>query len=409
MIRRERDGRSGTGAHPISSLPRTWDRISGSFLFGSGPGLDGGERAARARRPPAAKLALWASLLLVTAASVALSQVVAEAQIVAEDDAYGVPFGADLMVEAPGVLDNDSLNGMPAADGGVTAELASGAGEGVLSCPSNPGVELCPDGSFTYTPGAPFGGTDTFTYRAVAGAASALATVTLTACTGGPARVTCWKEAPFLARVQELGYDTFQEGFEDVATWGGVRFPATAPSVASQGIVWQTNHPDPPASNEITTGSGAAVTGSWGVYDPHHGYATGTPAECDVDVPPPGCLFKDGWTGVSEAGPAGQATLYAVGGYFTGSFGPKLVLILDGGAPIGLGLVPVGEAQFFGVVDSAGFTTFRVEETDGKVGQVRLVFGDDFTIATVALPIFTDGFESGNLSAWSSSFPSPPP
>jgi len=372
-------------------------------MLGVGPGLDHRRRRLAGRRAAAARAVLWAGLLLVTSASVAL------AQLVAENDAYGVPYGALLMVEAPGVLDNDSLNGMPAADGGVTAELVSGPGAGTLACPSDPGLGLCPDGSFTYSPGGPFDGTDTFTYRAVAGAETALATVTLSACTGGPARVTCWKEAPFLAKAQELGYGTFQEGFEDNAVWGSVRFPGTAPSVLSQGIVWQTNHPDPPASNEITTGPGAAVTGSWGVYDPEHGYATGTPAECDVDVPPPGCLFKDGVTGMSQIGPGGQATLYGVGGYFTGSFGPKLVLILDGGAPIGLGLVPVGEAQFFGVVDSAGFTTFRVEETDGKVGQVRLVFGDDFTLATVALPIFTDGFESGDLSAWSSSFPSPPP
>ena len=50
--------------------------------------------------------------------------------------------------------------------------------------------------------------------------------------------------------------------------------------------------------------------------------------------------------------------------------------------PIGLGLVAVADSQFFGVIDTTGFTTFRVEETDGKVGQERLVFGDDFTFGT---------------------------
>lgn len=333
----------------------------------------------------------------------------AQAQLLAEDDTYGVPYGADLMVEAPGVLDNDSLDGNPAAEQGVIAELVSGPGEGTLTCPSAPGSELCADGSFSYSPGTLFDGIDSFSYRAVADAQTAPATVTLTACTGGPVRFTCWREAPFVAKVQELGYGTFQEGFEDDAVWGSVRFPATAPAVVSEGISWRTNHPDPPASNEITTGPGAAVTGSWGVYDPDHGYATGTAPECDVDVPPPGCLLRDGLTGVSEAGPAGQAILYGVGGYFTGSFVPNLVMILDGGAPIGLGVVPVGEAQFFGVIDTAGFTTFRVEETDGKVGQVRLVFADDFTLATVAQPIFADGFESGDVAAWSRSFPVPPP
>jgi len=242
--------------------------------------------------------------------------------------------------------------------------------------------------------------------QAVAGADAALATVTLTACSGGPAVFTCWREAPYLALLQELGYGTFQEGFEEDGTWGGVRFPATAPSVSSQGVLWQTNHPDPPASNEITTGSGAAVTGSWGVYDPNHGYATGTPAECDVDMPPSQCLLKDGVTGTRAPG---ESPLYGVGATFTGISGPKLVMILDGGAPIGLGLVPVGVEQFFGVIDTAGFTTFRVEETDGKVGQVRLVFADDFILGTVPSPIFTDGFESGDLSAWSSHWPNGPP
>ena len=63
-------------------------------------------------------------------------------------------------------------------------------------------------------------------------------------------------EAPYLAKIGELGYSTFQEGFESDAAWGTVREPTTALSVISQGIAWQTNHRDPPASNEITTGTG---------------------------------------------------------------------------------------------------------------------------------------------------------
>ena len=52
-----------------------------------------------------------------------------------------------------------------------------------------------------------------------------------------------------------------------------------------------------------------------------------------------------------------------------------------------------------------GFETFRIEETDGKVGQARFVFGDDFTFGTSLLEIFLDGFESGDTSAWSNPAP----
>lgn len=80
------------------------------------------------------------------------------------------------------------------------------------------------------------------------------------------------------------------------------------------------------------------------------------------------------------------------------------MIILDGGTPIGLGSAPIG-FQFFGVIDIRGFETFRIEETDGKVGQLRFVFGDDFTFGTSLSEIFIDGFESGDTSAWSNQVP----
>jgi len=303
----------------------------------------------------------------------------AQAQLVAVDDSYGVPYGEPLVVEAPGVLSNDTYNGDPAEDAGATAELLTYPVYGTLSCDSDPAFELCPDGSFIYTPDSFYAGADSFVYQAGVGVETAQATVTLTACTGGPSVFTCWQESPYLAKLAELGYGNFQEGFEDDLAWGGVRSPDTAPSVVSQGIAWETNHRDPPASNEITTGAGPTRTGEWGVYDPDHGYATGTPAECDVDVPPPHCLYQDGLTGIREVG---ETTLYGVGGYFTGSGQPNLALLLDGGMPIVLGRSIVGGHQFFGVIDTAGFATFRFEETDGKVGQQRLVFADDFVFGT---------------------------
>ena len=98
-----------------------------------------------------------------------------------------------------------------------------------------------------------------FIYRAVSGMDTGDATVTLTACSGGPTVFTCWQEAPYLAKLGELGYRNFQEGFENDAVWGSVRSPSTALSVLSQGITWQTNHPDPPASNEITADTSADI------------------------------------------------------------------------------------------------------------------------------------------------------
>ncbi len=321
----------------------------------------------------------------------------AQAQLVTQDDTFAVPLGGDLLVEAPGVLDNDTVGGDPAADFGATID-------GVIVDVSYGTLVLNSDGSFTYAPAFDFPGLDSFTYQASVGVETSQSTVTLSACNGGPSVFTCWKEAPYLAKLGELGYPTFHEGFEDDAVWGVVRSPDTALSVVSQGITWQTNHPDPPASNEITTGGGASVTGLWGVYDPNHGYATGTPGTCDTNNPPVECLYQDGVTGSV----AGAGTLFGAGCFFTGTDQANLVVILNGGAPIGLGKISVGSEQFFGVIDTSGFTTFRFEEIDGKVGQSRYVFADDFSFGSFDVglaSLFADGFESGNLSAWSSWVP----
>lgn len=324
-----------------------------------------------------------------------------QAQLEVEDDTFGVPVSRIVEVEAPGVLDNDLYNDEPAADSGATADLVLGPLQGTLVCDSHPGLELCPDGSFTYTANAGFTGSDTFTYEAIVGLVRAEATVTLTACEGGPTQFVCWKKTEFVAKLNELGYGRFFEGFENDVAWGGARSPVTAPSVVSQGIAWQSNHPDPPAENEITTGPGPARSGQWAVFDLEHGYATGTPTQCDVDVPPEHCLHKDGFTGIRQPG---ESRLHGVGGFFTGAAQPKLVMILDGGPRIGLGSVPLG-FQFYGVIDTLGFETFRIEERDGKIGQARYVFADDFTFGTSVSSIFADGFESGDTTAWSTTIP----
>ena len=317
----------------------------------------------------------WRPLVLV-AALLATAPVAAQTPVAVNDD-YGVGFAADLVVEAPGVIGNDTYDGNPAEDAGAEVTLIASPSFGSMVCESNTTLDLCPDGSFTYTPYAGFPGFDAFTYEVAVGAEIDVGTVTVTACTGGPTQYVCWVEAAYLSIVGQLGYQTLSEGFEDDVAWGPTRDPLTAPTVLSQGITWETNHNYDPAWTELITGPGKARTGSWAVYDVDHGYATGTLGECtDVTPLPERCLYKDGFTGTSAS------TLYGVGGYFSGQSQPNLTMIVDGGTPIGLGLLTVGGHQFFGVVDTNGFNTFRVEETDGKVGQRRYVFGDDFTVAT---------------------------
>lgn len=230
-----------------SLIRRSCGRVvdAGDFLHAASSGL-----RASARRHAGSILAV--ALFLASAAH-------GQAQgVVAGDDLYGVPFGQDLTVEAPGVLSNDTYNGNPAEDHSATVELVDNVTYGYLSCPDT-AFELCPDGSFVYTADPDYPGTDSFTYLATVGTETSLATVTLTACSAGlgATQYVCWKETPFLAKLGELGYGLVTEGFEDDAVWDAspstsARDPHTAPSVVSQGIRWETNHP---VTNEITTGS----------------------------------------------------------------------------------------------------------------------------------------------------------
>lgn len=325
----------------------------------------------------------------------------AHAQLVAVDDSFSVPFGEPLMVETFGVLENDTLNDESAGENGATAELLTNVTNGTLTCPGV-GPGLCTDGSFTYTPGSGFSVTDSFTYRAIFEADSIPATVTLSACTDEGAQIfSCWTELSYLAKLAELGYRTFLEGFEG-QVWDSVRTPDSAPQIISQGIAWTSNYPD---RNPITTGSGPAYTGQWGAFDPNHGYATGTPTACDIDNPDPLCLYHDGLSGsIPPGGDPVHTTLHGVGGYFTGIYGANIAIILDGASDVNQpGYIVMGKIgsahQFFGIIDASvsGFTAFKVQEEDGKIGQALFIWADDFIIATTANAapdlIFSDGFE----------------
>ncbi len=87
----------------------------------------------------------------------------------ATNDAYATGVDEQLVIALPGVLANDTD-----ADGNsLTAAVVDNPTSGTLTLNS--------DGSFTYTPGSGFQGTDTFTYRASDGTTTSnLATVTIT-------------------------------------------------------------------------------------------------------------------------------------------------------------------------------------------------------------------------------------
>jgi hypothetical protein len=93
----------------------------------------------------------------------------------AANDSYSTAEDTPLTVAAPGVLGNDS----DPEGSTLTAVLGTGPTKGTLA--------LNPDGSFTYTPGAGFSGTDNFTYRASDGmAVSNTATVSISVTAGPP-------------------------------------------------------------------------------------------------------------------------------------------------------------------------------------------------------------------------------
>ena len=170
-------------------------------------------------------------------------------------------------------------------------------------------------------------------------------------------------EVEYLAAL--AGQDTINEGFENDAAWGGARSPATAGSINSQGVSWTSNHPD----NDITTGGGPAYTGDWGFYSLPHG---------DQSLTEPFDFITDGFSG------GASTPMNAVGGWFVGTSGGQLSLILDGDEanPIDLGPVNVVH-DFYGVVVDVSFGSFEFRETEGTVEDPKIVFVDDITIGLV--------------------------
>ncbi len=179
-------------------------------------------------------------------------------------------------------------------------------------------------------------------------------------------------EAAYLAAAANLGYTTIQEGFENAAAWGSARLPSTAAGIASNGIVWTSNHLNATsASDNLSTSSTAAHTGSWGVFSQPHG---------DPDALLPSDPTKDG---IVVTRVPGNGLFYGVGGWVSGDPGSHLVMILDGDELHAVDLGSFGAAwQFFGVTYPNGFSSVELRETNGLVSNPKRLFADDLTLAT---------------------------
>ncbi len=178
-------------------------------------------------------------------------------------------------------------------------------------------------------------------------------------------------QASYSAMLSSLGYGSRRERFEDDAAWGSVRTtisggPQTAPSITNLGITWQANN----TNSQVTTGSGAARTGQWGFFTLPHG-----------DPP----LIGDGFTGTSAE------TIYGVGGWIRTNTPPAgISLWLDIGLPGatqvdfgGNDVLSDGSHAFFGVINTDGFTRFDYLETEFDLDELKFIFADDFTFATI--------------------------
>lgn len=131
----------------------------GSFTYKPNPGFAGSDSFTYSITDPVTLLVSNVATATITVAPVPAP--------VANDDSYAVASGALLTVASPGIYGNDSIQD---GVGTVVTDVQHGT------------LTLSADGSFTYTPTAGFGGTDTFVYKvedADTGLTSNDATVTL--------------------------------------------------------------------------------------------------------------------------------------------------------------------------------------------------------------------------------------
>jgi hypothetical protein len=148
-------------------------------------------------------------------------------------------------------------------------------------------------------------------------------------------------EAAYLGALSGL---TIVEGFEG-SDWDVARSPSTVSALTSQGITWT-------ASEGVTTGSGWARSGTYGVFDSYG----------DPDM-------------ITTAG----ATLFSgVGGWFDSTNAPSISFEIDDRV---VATALLGSSHvFLGVIDTDGFGSIEFVTTVGHWGA------DDFTFAVVPVP-----------------------
>ena len=115
-----------------------------------------------------------------------------------DDPLYTTGVGVALNVTAPGVLVNDTDIDGPLPLSAVYA-IASGPANGTLSCPTNPSLTICADGSFEYTPSLAFHDVDTFQYLACDAGADGIPANGDDLCSAAPATVTITVNDPPVA------------------------------------------------------------------------------------------------------------------------------------------------------------------------------------------------------------------
>ncbi|WP_373500389.1 hypothetical protein [Desulfococcus sp.] len=197
--------------------------------------------------------------------------------------------------------------------------------------------------------------------------------------------LTYGNESEFMAAAASFGYATFQEGFEDAGVWGALRTPDNAESATSQGITWRANL----SGNRITTSSGAARSGLWGMFSTPHGDLIGAPFDSQRD-------------GIAGATPR---TIHALGIWVRSNTpGARIRMIIDGVTVDFEDTVLTTETLFYGVIDTSGFSTFEVYETEGKTEDAKFIFFDDAIIGRTGGESFSLGVGiphvTGNGGIW---------
>jgi len=223
------------------------------------------------------------------------------------------------------------------------------------------------------------------------------------------APVVYTNEALYLADLAALQGSTIHESFEDDTVWANSRNtipnPGSTPTVTNQGIVWTSNY----SQNNIATGTvgGSAPDGTFAIYSLPHGLTTDSGLYCDsAEDPniPIECFQNDGLKVESETGGA----LYAFGGRIDTANNGKVTFLLDGTDINGNDTDNIDNWQregdfvdnwgFVGVIDPDGFFIAELRELRGKDFQQVLLFGDDFTIQSSAVPTLPSDFNGdGNV------------